>query len=154
MSVKSLKTFGPPTIKWRPCKKFSEIERKPSFIFKLQGYQTFALMKCIIWAKSDLPVTSWVCEKVWFTINGSSKMIFFNFCLFSFSKFQMTFCHKPYNGFRGVLWSSTKSHLFLILFLYFTREPEKYFSSEIMQKMRQGHQFQISLFFKKLRKMR
>ena len=28
-------------------------------------------------------------EKIWFTINGLSKILFFNFCLFDFSKFQM-----------------------------------------------------------------
>ena len=29
-------------------------------------------------------------ENVWFTINGSLKMLFFDFCLFHFSKFQIT----------------------------------------------------------------
>ena len=55
--------------------------------------------KCIIWAKSDLPLKNSVCEKVWFTINGLSKMLFYNFCFFHFSKFQMTivknFMEKP-----------------------------------------------------------
>ena len=46
--------------------------------------------KGIICGKSDLPVINLVCEKVWFTINGLPKMLFFNFCLFHFSKFQMT----------------------------------------------------------------
>ena len=38
--------------------------------------------KFIIWAKSDLPVTNSVCEKVWFTINGQSKILFFDFFIF------------------------------------------------------------------------
>ena len=46
--------------------------------------------KCIIWAKSDLPISNSVCEKVWFKINGSSKMLFFNFYLFYY-------CQKSYN---------------------------------------------------------
>ena len=45
--------------------------------------------KCIIWAKYDLPIINSVCEKVWFTINGLSKMLFLIFA-FHFSKFQMT----------------------------------------------------------------
>ena len=152
MSAKSLKTFGSPTTKWRPCKIFPKLNGNHLFmanIFKLQEYQTFALMKCIIWAKSDLPVMNWVCEKFDLRWMGRRKCFFFYFWLFSFSKFRMTFCRKPYNGFWGFLWSSTKLHSFLILFIL----PEKYFSSEIMQKMRQGDQFQTSLFFKKMRKM-
>ena len=31
-----------------------------------------------------------ICEKVWFTINALSKMLFFNFYVFNFFKFQMT----------------------------------------------------------------
>ena len=46
--------------------------------------------KCIIWRKSNLSIINSGCEKVWFTINGLSKMLFLNFCLFHFSKFQMT----------------------------------------------------------------
>ena len=56
--------------------------------------------KCIIWAKSGLPIINSVCEKVWFTISGLSKMQFFNFCLFHFSKFQVAIVKnlikKPY----------------------------------------------------------
>ena len=43
-----------------------------------------------MWAKSDLPIRNSVCEKVWFTINEPSKMLFFNLWLFHFSKFKMT----------------------------------------------------------------
>ena len=46
--------------------------------------------KRIIWAKSDLLVMNSVCEKVWVAIYRLSKMLRFNFCLFHFSKFQMT----------------------------------------------------------------
>ena len=31
-----------------------------------------------------------VCEKVWFTTNGLSKILSFNLCFFHFSKFEMT----------------------------------------------------------------
>ena len=52
-------------------------------IVKLHKYQTFGLFmelymvccKCIIWAKSDLPIINSFCEKVWFTINGLLKML-------------------------------------------------------------------------------
>ena len=57
--------------------------------------------KCIIFAKSDLPIAYSVCGKVWFTINGPSKMLFFNFCLFPFSKFQMTIVKNLIMDFEG-----------------------------------------------------
>ena len=72
--------------------------------------------KYIIWANSDSPITNLACEKVWFTINGSLKILFFNFCLFRFSKFQMTNImnnKKSYNEFRRFLGSSTTSQIFL-----------------------------------------
>ena len=37
-----------------------------------------------------MPIKYSVCEKVWFTINEPSKMVFCNFCLFPLPKFQMT----------------------------------------------------------------
>ena len=37
-----------------------------------------------------MPIISSVCANVWFTINELSKLLLFNFCLFHFSKFQMT----------------------------------------------------------------
>ena len=59
--------------------------------------------KCIIWAKSDLPMINSVREKVSFTINGPPNMQLFSFCLFHFSKFQMTiikdFMEKPIEDF-------------------------------------------------------
>ena len=48
MSAKSLKFFGPPTTKWRPCKIFAKLNGNHLLmanIFKLHEYQTFGLMK-------------------------------------------------------------------------------------------------------------
>ena len=48
MSAKSLKFFGPPTTKWRPCKIFGKLNGNHLLmanIFKLHEYQTFGLMK-------------------------------------------------------------------------------------------------------------
>ena len=70
--------------------------------------------KSITWAKSNLPLTNSVFEKVWFTINEPSKMPYFNFCLFPFFQISNDYCQKSYNGFWGLLWSSTKSQVFLI----------------------------------------
>ena len=41
--------------------------------------------KCIIWAKSDLPIINSVCEKAWFTTTGRRKC---NFLIFAFSSFR------------------------------------------------------------------
>ena len=95
ISAKSLMFFGPPTTKWRPCKIFVKLNSNyllMANIFKLHKYKTFGLMKMNNMCKItyDLQITYSVCGKVWFTINGPSKMLFFNFCLFLFSKFQMT----------------------------------------------------------------
>ena len=75
-------------------------------IFKLHKYQAFSLIKM---AKSDLPIIILVCEKVWFAVNRPSKVLFFNFCLFHFSKFQVTIVknlmknHPFYNWFQRFL---------------------------------------------------
>ena len=48
MSAKSLKFFGPPTTKWRPCKIFAKLNGNHLLmanIFKLHEYQKFGLMK-------------------------------------------------------------------------------------------------------------
>ena len=82
-----MKFFGPPTLKWRPCKisaKLSGNHVLMANIFKLHKYQTFGLFMelymvyciCIIWAKSDLPIINSVCKRVWFTINGLLKILF------------------------------------------------------------------------------
>ena len=47
--------------------------------------------KCITWTKSDMPTIKSVYEKVWFTINGPSKTVFFNF--FPLSFFQISGYH-------------------------------------------------------------
>ena len=47
--------------------------------------------KCVISAKSYLPITYSFCESDWFTINGPSKMLFFTFCLFPLPTFLKTF---------------------------------------------------------------
>ena len=89
---------------------FCEIERKPSLVY----------WKCTTWTEYDLPIINSVCEKVWFTINGLWKMLFFLFLPFSFFKISNDYCQKPYgenilfyNGFRGFSWSSTTSQIFL-----------------------------------------
>ena len=46
--------------------------------------------------------------------NGPPNMLFFNFCLFPFSKFQMTIVKKSYHGFRVFLGIFTTSQMFLI----------------------------------------
>ena len=58
-----------------------------------------------------MPIISSVYEKIWFTTNGPSEKLFFDFCLFDFSKFQITIF---YNGFRRFLGSFTTSQIFLI----------------------------------------
>ena len=48
MSCKSLKFFGQPTTKWRPCKIFQKLNGKHLLmanIFKLHKYQIFSFMK-------------------------------------------------------------------------------------------------------------
>ena len=61
MSAKSLKFFGPPTTKWRPCKIFAKLNGNHLLmanIFKLHEYQTFGLMKmhnmCKIWFANNI----------------------------------------------------------------------------------------------------
>ena len=53
-------------------------------IFKLHKYQTFGLMKihnmCKIWFANKI-FSLW---KAWFTINGPSNIVFFNFCFFRY----------------------------------------------------------------------
>ena len=96
--------FVLPTTKSRSCKSFLRnwLENNHLLmanIFKLHEYQTFVLMKmnnmCKIWIIYSL------CEKVWFTINGPSKMLFFNFCLFPLSKFQMAIVKNLIMDFEG-----------------------------------------------------
>ena len=85
--------FRLPTTKWRPCQTFAKLNGKHLLmanIFELHKYQIFVYWICMIWGKSDLPIVNSVCEKVWFTINGMLKILFFNFSLFHFFKFQMT----------------------------------------------------------------
>ena len=61
-----------------------------------------------------MAILNLACEKVWFTINGPSKMYFFNFCLFPFSTFEMTFVKNLIMDFEGFLGSSTMLQIFLI----------------------------------------
>ena len=42
-----------------------------------------------------------VSEKVWFTINGPSEMLFFNFCVFPLSRFQMAIVKNLIIDFKG-----------------------------------------------------
>ena len=61
MSAKTLKHFGAPTTKWRPCKVFSILNGNHLLmanVFKLYKYQTFNLMKmhnmCKIWFANNI----------------------------------------------------------------------------------------------------
>ena len=92
--------FGLPTTKWRPCKIFANLNRNQLLMAKI--------LKFYEWAKSDLPITNSVCEKVWFTIDGPSKMLFFLSFTFFF-QISNDYCQKSFNGFRGFLGSSTTS---------------------------------------------
>ena len=98
-------------------------------IFKLHKNQTFGLLKIHnlskVWHAPSKKKIKTQFEKKLFTINRLSKMLFFIFCLFHVSKFQMTvvknLIEKPtffYNVFRAFLWSSTASQIFLI-YTYF-----------------------------------
>ena len=92
LSTKCLMFFGPPTTKWRPCKFFAKLNRNyllMANIFKVHEYETFGLMKMHNKWKIWFANTIFSLWKAWFTINGPPKMLFFNFCLFSFSKFQI-----------------------------------------------------------------
>ena len=48
-----------------------------------------------------MPIINAVSEKVWFRINGLSKMLLFNFCPFYFPKFQMTIVKNIIMNFEG-----------------------------------------------------
>ena len=57
----SLKLFGPPTLKWWPCKIFAKLNRNHLLManfFKLHEYQTFGLMEmhnmCKIWFDNNI----------------------------------------------------------------------------------------------------
>ena len=65
---------------------------KPSFtnIFKHLKYQTFGLLKMHNTSKFSFANNIVCLWKVWFTINGLSKMLFLEISLLHFSKFQMT----------------------------------------------------------------
>ena len=117
MSAKSLKFFGRPTTKWRPSKFFGKLNRNlllMANIFKLYEYQIFSLMKIHnmgkIWFANKL-FSLWK-SLVWFTINGPSKIEFFNFCFFFLSKFQMTIVKNLIMDFEG-------SNEFLLCHKYF-----------------------------------
>ena len=67
--------------------------------------------------------------KVWFTIDGTSKMPFLKFFPFSLFKILNAYCQKFcvktilfYNEFRGFLWSSTTSQIYL-KYLFLTMKP-------------------------------
>ena len=70
----SLKFFSLVITKWGTFKlyaKFNENYILMTNIFKLHSYLIY--WKCIRQAKSELSIIHSVSEKVWFTINGSSK---------------------------------------------------------------------------------
>ena len=118
MSTKSLKFFGPSTTKWQPWKNFfaklNGNHLSMVNIFKLCKHQTFGLMKCIIWAKSNLATINPVCVKIGFTINGPSNMLFFNFWLFSFLFFfkRLLPNDRPFQ----FLWNLQRNSLYFFVF--------------------------------------
>ena len=64
-----------------------------------------------------MPITYSVCEKVCFTIeNGQSKILFFNFGLFSLSKFQMTIAKNLIKVFEGFKFYCVKNIFGLHIF--------------------------------------
>ena len=120
-----MKFLDPPTSKWQPCKSFAKLignHLLMANIFKFPNIKHLVYWKCIR-ANTNLPIIISVCEKVWFTVNGLSKILIFNFSFFIFPKLY-DYCQKCYrkfflfyNGFRGFWWSSTMSQTFLIYIL-------------------------------------
>ena len=111
---KSLKSFVPPNTKWRLCIIFVKLNGNHLLMantFKLHEYQTFGLMEMHNMGKIWFANNKFSLWKSSFTINKSSKMLLFAFCLFHFLKFQITLFD---NGFREFLWSFTTSKIFLI----------------------------------------
>ena len=75
-------------------------------------------------------------------------MLFFNVCLFPFSKFRMTIVKKPYNGFRGFLVISTMSQIFWSTHFWKSNgDPFKFFWNL------HGYMHFVSLFFLNERNM-
>ena len=102
-------------------KNFCEIERKPSFIGQyfsnFTNIRHLVYWKCVIWAKSDLPLINSVCVYDW-------KCYFSIFCFFVFPTAN-DYCQKYYgktilfyNGFRGFLWSSVRHKYFWSTFFW------------------------------------
>ena len=98
-----MKCFGPATKKVRPCKLFAKLKGNHLLMdniftnkfFKLHKHQTFGVLEMHNMSKSDTRIINSVCDsssviQAWFTVNGLSKMLFFDFCLFQFFKFQTT----------------------------------------------------------------
>ena len=86
-----MKFFSSPTAKWLPLKNFTKLNGNHLSIFSnFTNIRHFVYWKCIIWAKSDLPIIKLVYGKFCFRLSRQSKMLFCSFYLFSFSKFQMT----------------------------------------------------------------
>ena len=85
--------FGPPTKKWRACKNFAKLNGNHLLmanLFKLHKYQTIGLLKCIIWAKSNLAILNPVCKKFVLRLTGCRNCYFLIFAFFYFSIFKMT----------------------------------------------------------------
>ena len=85
--------FGPPTKKWRACKNFAKLNGNHLLmanLFKLHKYQTIGLLKCIIWAKSNLAILNPVCKKFVLRLTGCRNCYFLIFAFFYFFIFKMT----------------------------------------------------------------
>ena len=74
-----------PVIFWRNWK---EITYLWLIFLNFTNIRHLVHWKCIIWAKSDFPIINSVCEKVWFTINELSKMLFHFIACFIFRNFK------------------------------------------------------------------
>ena len=90
ISDKRLKFFGPPTTKWRPCKFFAKLNGNHLLMANISNFTNIRHLvywKCIIWAKSDLPIINSVCEKFNLRLTGCRKCCFISLPFFIFPSF-------------------------------------------------------------------
>ena len=85
--------FCPATAKWQLFQisaKFNRNDFSMANILKLQKYKAIGLMKMHNMNNIWFAINKFSLWKNWFRINGPFTIVFFNFCLFHFFKFQMT----------------------------------------------------------------
>ena len=115
--------------------------------------------KCIIWAKPNLSITNSVCKNVWLTINDPPKMLFLNFLLFPFSRFQMTIAKNLIPNFEGsfeVLYVTNifNLHIFeheMTALLKFLKFPRNAFCFFIFSKWKKYYNLPLDDTFKMCR---